>query len=254
MANTLAVLLCHTDNTSIHNVIHWWQQHTDIDDNILIAFGGLESEYNNITWKHKVFVDDPRLRTRDHQREKQSYQGVFKAAAAWKPIEGYDYIHFAEYDHLPLKRDLHNHYISILNEANAHVLGHDLKRIDSTNNPHCLYHLSNPDFAQFWQSISERSNPNQLYSFLGTGHFWQQQAFLHTASLPTSPSIYLELFMPTAAHHLGYKVVGHNASHHYISPRKDQSHCLDTAIKKGILTIHPIKQIPTPGEGSALMV
>ena len=148
-------------------------------ESILIAYGGTKSEFDAIQHQQKFFVDNPRLRTRDHQREFQSYTRLFQSAAQFLSTQSdeFRFIHFAEYDHLPLVPDLNERQIERLTAEGADLLGFHLRRVDDTNNPHFLYHVANDEFTRFWRSITRRSEPEVILSIFGSGSFWNREAF-----------------------------------------------------------------------------
>lgn len=244
MAQVLTVLLCHASNESIQALIRWWQKNTSIGNDLLIAHGGKQSDFDSLEWEKKVWISDSQLRTRDHQREKQSYQGVFQAAATYLEQHEYAYIYFAEYDHLPLSPKLFEQAIEYLEYNSADVLGHCLKRVDSTSNPHFLLHKYDTKFSNYWHTISQRQNQKVVLSMLGTGQLWRITPFVQVAKLKPPCAIYLELFIPTAAYHLGYKVAPHDNNVHWVSSNNYTLSILNRAQKEGVLTIHPIKKLP----------
>ena len=49
---------------------------------IHVAYGGPEHAFETLAWPGRTFIRDPRLRTRDHQRERQSYRGIMQEVVA----------------------------------------------------------------------------------------------------------------------------------------------------------------------------
>src|ERR1700737_724664 len=103
----LNLILSHQATAPVSKMLTHWNQCVP-NESILIAYGGAKREFDAIQHNKKIFVDDPRLRTRDHQREFQSYSRLFQAAAEFLQRQGevFRFVHYAEYDHLPLVPDL----------------------------------------------------------------------------------------------------------------------------------------------------
>src|SRR4051794_36530600 len=100
MNQVLTLLLSHQTAAELAPVLEIWEQVAG-PENLLLAYGGTRSNFDAIKFAPKFFVDDPALRTRDHQREKQSYTGMLRQAAEWmRARPEFAYLHFVEYDHL----------------------------------------------------------------------------------------------------------------------------------------------------------
>ena len=80
---------------------------------------------------HKIRVDDARLRTVHHPRERQSYSAVWRGASRWLAEHGgaFTHVHFAEYDQLPLVAGFNALQVARLEEERADVLGFQLTRV-----------------------------------------------------------------------------------------------------------------------------
>ena len=108
MNSVLTLLLSHQAPAELKPLLDLWQKVAGTK-NVLLAYGGVENQFTRIEFEPKVFVDDPGLRTRDHQRERQSCTAVLRQAALWmKDRPEFQYLHFVEYrprstDHRPLR-------------------------------------------------------------------------------------------------------------------------------------------------------
>jgi hypothetical protein len=211
--------------------------------NLLIAYGGSLNEFEKFDYEPKLFIEDPRLHTRDHQREIQSYTEIFRSAAKWMRDRSFEFVHFFEYDHLPLVADLNAKQIECLRRENTDVLGYHLIRVDDTSHPHFLQHAAFPKFAPFLHSISRRANPNVVLSMLVTGSFWTREAFISVAELQEPCPVYMELYLPTVAHHLGFRVRDFGDQNRFVSPHGNRSNQIDEARRHDAWTLHPVKDI-----------
>lgn len=244
MANVLTLLLSHQRNSDLARVLDLWQQVTAADQ-VLVAYGGDSSAFEGISWPQKVFVADPRLRTRDHQRERQSYTGVLQAAHAWLQARPeFAFVHLVEFDHLPLIADLYAVILRRLREEAADVLAHHLQRIDGTNHPHYLYHAAEPQFGRFLAEITTRVDPTVVLSMLGTGSFWTREAFDAVSERDERFPIYTELYLPTVAHHLGFRLRGFVGQDEFIHARGEFSDAISAARDRGAWMLHPVKVLP----------
>ncbi|MFL6301602.1 MAG: hypothetical protein ACJ71N_13440 [Terriglobales bacterium] len=213
---------------------------------MLLAYGGMDSNFASIAHQPKIFVDDHRLRTRDHQREKQSYTAVVKAASAWMREVSHpaSYVNFTEFDQLPLVKDLNQRQIICLEKEGADLLGHHLERIDGTSHPHYLYQQAHPEFQCWIDGLSHRKKHDVVLAMLATGSFWTRECFDAVAEVEEPLPIYVEVYLPTVAHHLGFRVRGYGDQDGFVSPHRDRSYELEGARLAGAWTVHPVKRIP----------
>ena len=244
MTPVLNLLLSHQSAAAVAKMLEYWSERVP-NESILIAHGGLRKEFDAIGHTQKFYVDDPRLRTRDHQREFQSYTRLFQRAAEVLETDGrkFQFIHFAEYDHLPLVSDLNERQIERLTAERADLLGFHLHRVDGTSNPHFLYHAGNNQFASFWSALSRRPDHQVILSMFGSGSFWKREAFCAVAAVAEPFPIYLELYLPTLAHHLGFRLRGFSGQHRFVHPSIDATARLEQARKQGAWTLHPVKRL-----------
>jgi len=244
MNRVLNLILSHQPARAVAKMIDWWSKCVPID-RILIAHGGAKNDFEEIEHQQKLFIEDARLRTRDHQREFQSYTGLFQVATQFLKQDGgkFQFVHFAEYDHIPLVTDLNERQSQRLEAEGADVLGFHLHRIDGTNNPHFLYHVENPDFASYWQKVSVRSETDVILSMFGTGSFWSREAFCAVAHFDEPWPVYMELYLPTLAHHLGFRVRDFAEQNRFVRALKDEISHIKRAREEGAWTLHPVKRL-----------
>lgn len=221
-------------------MLAYWHRTLEIAD-VLLAFGGSHDVLGRLHDGPSIFPSEPRMRTTDHQREKQSYTSVFREASHWMRGQDFTHIYFAEYDHIPLVCDLNERQLALLEAERADVLGHRVLRVNGTSFPHYLYHASDPDFYRFWRRITCRPDPQIVLSMFGSGSFWTREAFDVVAAVEETVPIYLEVYLPTLAHHLGFRVRDFGAQNRYVSNLGNFSTKIAAARNAGAWTIHPIK-------------
>jgi hypothetical protein len=241
MSERLTIILTHQPESLVAAMEDWWRREQPGPD-ILIAYGGTREQYEKLRVPARVFVDDNRLRTRDHQRERQSFGGVFSAVNEWLGAHPqYRLIHLTEFDCIPLCGDLFARLEARLATERADVLGCRLERVDGTNHPHFLYHSADPDFAPFLRRLSVRTDPSVVLAMLGCVSFWKREAFSAMAEKGEDSPLYLEIALPTIAHHLGFRVRGLTDQSPWVQPMGDFSPRLDELRRAGAWMAHPVK-------------
>jgi len=244
VSKVLTLLLSHQPPRTLERVLDRWRTVAGAKE-ILLAYGGTAENFSHIVHEAKVFVSDPRLRTRDHQREYQSYTSVLQEASTWlNDRSSIEYIHFVEFDQLPLVAELDERLQRRIDEKSADLLAHHLHRVDDTGHPHYLYHAQKAAFHQWIAEVTVRAEKNAVFSMLGTGSFWRRECFNAVAKLEEPFPIYFEIYLPTLTHHLGFRVASWEDQSAFITNRPSASLNFANAQKAGAWTLHPIKTLP----------
>lgn len=239
----LWAILFHQNADACMKVLSHWKNLGILTADILAIHGGSTKEFEALEHPQKVFVGDPGLRTTQHPVQKQSYSGPLREAARWAASTSHTHVCLMEYDHLPLVPDLGQRLLETMDREGADVLFHHLERVDGTNAPHYLYHLSDTRFANAWSSLSLREDPRVVLNSLATGSFWRRGAFEAVAAHPESFPIYLEMFLPTTAHHLGFRVRAYGSQSQFVSFDPLDKDRLHTAGLSEAWSIHPVKNL-----------
>jgi hypothetical protein len=243
----LNIILAHQPGAMIERILTYWRGVASAE-NVLLAYGGKENDFESIAHEPKLFISDERLRTRDHQREAQSYSAVFKQVSDWlsRSSRAIDFLALFEFDHLPLVRDLNARQISRMQAEGADVLGYHLARVDNTSHPHYLHYAANSEFARFFKNLSVRDDPYVVLTMFGTGSCWTREAFDSMANFDEPFPVYFEIYLPTLAHHLGFRLRDYGDQDRFISNLGDRSGEVELARSKGAWTLHPVKTLPIP--------
>src|SRR5271166_4176316 len=223
-------------------MLGYWDRITPRSE-VFLAFGGSPQHFADLSHAHRALIDSPRFKTHDHQREKQSYGPVFHAAWEWLKSQNFRYVHFMEYDHIPLVEDLHRRMISFVEEEKCDLAGFHVAQADTSSNAHYLNHLADPFFLGFWEKISIRTDKHVVLTMFGSGSFWRREAFEAVANLPEEVPIYLEIFQPTAAHHLGFRVRSFREQGRFVRNLGDLGTQLDSLRSQGAWSAHPVKTL-----------
>jgi hypothetical protein len=238
------VVICHISPAETKAVADRWQHH-DPDAYILIAYGGSEENFHRLPEEiNAIFITDPALRTRDHVRERQQYQDVFRRASQWiaNHTENVTHVGVVEFDVAPAVMNISNQLHSALTSQNADMVGYGMADLTGTIHPHYRHQLHDVTFSNFLKSISKRENPTRLLTMLGCCSFWSREAFEKVASLDSTPPVYLEIGMPTLAHHLGFRVRPMPADQEkFVTFQGDYSFRIDEFRNQGAWLVHPCK-------------
>ena len=236
------VLLSHLPPEETEGLLARWRHYYEPPSRLVLCYGGTPENFAKISYDAKIYIDDPRLRTRHHQREKQTYSQIFQKVTQWLADHPEcQYVYFAEFDHWPLVRDLGARLIERLKREKADVLGHQLARRDQTCCAHYLNHLSDDRFLPWLKSVSCRPDPGATFNMFGSGSFWTREAFMAVGAKGEPFPIYLEVYLPTLAHHLGFRVRDFQDQNRHIRAAGSRFDEIEEATAAGAWTIHPIK-------------
>jgi hypothetical protein len=248
METVLNVVLSHQAPEDVDRLAAYWESLIE-NDHVLVAYGGPRESFDKIQFQRKLFIDDPSLRTLDHQREGQSYTAVFQEVSRWLNANSHpaDVVTLFEFDHIPLVSDLNLRQIERMRKEHADVVAYHLARVDGTSHAHYLYYAANAEFARFLRNVSVRKEHDVVFSMFGTGSCWKREAFDAVAGFNEPFPIYFELYLPTLAHHLGFRLRDYASQDAFVSNLGDRSAEIQTARDRGAWSLHPVKDLtPVP--------
>jgi hypothetical protein len=154
---------------------------------------------------------------------------------------GHTHVFFAEFDHLPVVSDLSAKLLERLQAERADALCHHLIQTDGSSNFFYLYHASDPAFGPFWEKVSVRSDKKTVLQMHGSASFWTKAALMKVATQPEVVPIYFELYIPTLAHHLGFRLRDFGDQSRCVRATPSPDLTVEAARQKGCWTVHPIK-------------
>ena len=238
----LIALLAHQPPSEIAKIIEGVREKLPGYD-VLLIYGGDARDFDCIECTQKVFVDDIRLRTVDHQRERQSYAGVMWAVEGYLKNRHYGFVLFMEYDCLPLRADLPAALLRRAEAEGADVLGFHVERVDQTNDPHWLSHAYDPSFKKWLRGMSTRVGDSEVVlSMLGAVSFWRREVIDELVKIDdTSCPVYLEIFLPTVAHHRGFRVCDMGEQNRYVQHSGNFVDRIEEFRALGAWLVHPVK-------------
>ena len=226
----LLVVLDHRSPEAVSRNLQSWEAHGFSAAQIVLAYGGTREHFEQIDREQKIYIEDPKLRTRDHQRERQSYGEIFEAVSHWLEGKAFTHVLFMEFDQIPVAQDVPGAYLAKMAEHDADVMGYMVHRIDGTLHPH-------------WLGIAkEVYQPDPVWSMLGTGHFWKREAWEAVSGAGLYPDWYLELGMASSVVALGYRLCPCPGQERFVQAIPSRLPCSPTeAHGLGAWTLHPVK-------------
>jgi hypothetical protein len=243
MRRILNLILFHQSADFVDQTCEWWYRISP-PEQTLVIHGGKRDIFDKIKHSNKLHIPDVRRETKDHQRERQSYTRIFQEVAGWSGLTDFSHIFLAEYDLFPLTEKFHDRLLERIEEEQADILGHEVMRTDRTSHPMYLYHAAIPGFHEYWKSISIRRDQRTIISMFGNGSLWTRQAFQEVGKYAEPFPMYLETYLPTLAHHLGFRIRDFKEQSRFIYNLHDRTHEIPQALESGAWMIHPIKKIP----------
>jgi hypothetical protein len=242
---TTNILLTHQSPGQVARMLDHWSGMVD-PAGLWVAYGGKREAFDAIDYPRKFFLESDRIRVRDLQRDRQGYHEVFRKAAASGVLDAASHVHLAEFDQYPVAPGVNERQRAKLEEERADAIFYRLERLDGTHHPHYLSHTAAPEFHEFLRRISIRPDRGVTLSALGFGSFWRKEAFAKMAAVEEPFPIYLELFIPTVAHHIGCRVRPNHQDLKFTPYSGDASPLLEEARGRGAWFIHPWKTAWNP--------
>jgi len=215
------------------------------DARVVICYGGPQSEFDRIEIEEKVFIDDPTLKSNGPHL--QSMTQVFEAV--WNAFliddEEADSLYVIEYDHLVLAGDFEARLRELADRTNADLLGKKCIDCSATNHEHYIRFRRDPRLLEQLRRLSVREDPTRIFSCLGDGIWLTRDALEAYVAVGPHPPCYLEVYVPTLLHHLGFRVVNVDAhSDVYRDVRWLPPIGVDEVIERleqGTVFMHPVK-------------
>ncbi len=212
----------------------------------VLCYGGPRDEFKCLGSEGALFIEDPALRGASTKR--QSYNailaGVYRAFV--ESDETVELIYFIEYDQLILRGDYEQMLTELIGQTGADLLAKSASPRNDTNWPHHLASRDDQALDAFFRGISGRDDPGTRFGCLGSGMLLRRKALSAFCSvLDDAPHAYLELFIPTVVHHLGFEVVDvDGVSDAYQAMRWQPSYAPEEvagARRAGLSFLHPFK-------------
>jgi hypothetical protein len=172
----------------------------------VVCHGGERAEYEAVAHEEKLFVEDPSLRGPWHE---QSYNEVvtrvFDELVA--PDPGVDALFLLEYDQVVLRGGYEDEFRRLLDASGADFAGKNTVCRDASNWMHGIRARNDRRFTEFLLSTTVRGEREpSIYGGLGGGFVVTRRALEAFRRIDHPPGVYLEVYMPTLLHHLGFTI------------------------------------------------
>jgi hypothetical protein len=171
----------------------------------VLCHGGRREEFERIAEPGALFVEDPSLRG---PNKDQSYNQVLAAVyeSCVRNDPAVELVYFIEYDHLILSGGFEDELRALAARSPAGLFGKYASERSDSNWAHLTRYRGDEQLARFFRRISRREDHSRRWGCLGTGMLFRRAALEAFCSVEDAPHAYLELFIPTVVHHLGFGV------------------------------------------------
>lgn len=215
----------------------------------VVCHGGRSEQFTPLSPRDDaIFVDDPSLRGPHFDKSlNHTLEVLFDAYV--RDDESIEFVYVIEYDHLILRADFESRLEDLARATGAGLLAKWAGVRNDTNWSHYLKARGDARLDDFISRISVRDDPSVRLGCLGTGLLIRRDALGAFRAMREPPAAYVEMFVPTTIHHLGFEVVDVDAvSDLYLGIRWLPEYTLDEALERrhaGAVFVHPFKDLAT---------
>jgi hypothetical protein len=211
---------------------------------LVLAYGGKESEFEKIRFEKKFFVRDASLRG---PIARQSYNEILRSAADRFATGAHpDWIYFGDYDSIPLRRNYLDRAIETAQAYGAGFVANTIRDVTASNCVFLVEPTANRKLG--WCAENEMNRDIRVYHCLGASLLFSWKCLMDTVPfLDRFPDIYFEIAVPTAVGLAGHKLVsmgvcGREWEHIGFMPRYRVPD-LERLQAEGFPFVHPFKDI-----------
>jgi hypothetical protein len=201
----LTAVLTHLDDPLVRGQRDYLQALAP-ESRFVFCFGGRRADFERLTVEDALFIDEPSLhaapRERSHTRVLTT---VYERLVRDDPEV--ELVYFVEFDHLILRPDFERELASLADRTGAGLLAKAASPRNDTNWPHFLRYRDDERVNRFFAGISRREDHGIRWGCLGTGMLFRREALAAFCSIGEHLHVYVEMFVPTVVHHLGFDVV-----------------------------------------------
>jgi hypothetical protein len=191
-------------------------------------------------------VDDPTLSgpNRD-QSYNQLLRDVYEHHVRADPAV--ELVYLIEYDHAILSGRFEDELLRLAEGSPAGLFAKHASRRNQTNWVHYTRYRKDAALNRFLASISRREDPAERWGCLGSGMLFRRAALEEFSALDGAPDAYLEMFIPTVIHHLGFEVANVDAfGDLYADVRWRPAYGFDEVVaakRAGRVFVHPFTEV-----------
>lgn len=200
----LTIVLTHLSAPAVD--AHLAYLHTlDPRAHVVLCHGGRREDFELVEWPDKLFLEEPSLRGAPISF--QSYNEMLVLIQRQYMAEGeWSAAMLLEYDQVPLRGDYLDRSLEAFERSGADFLGIDCGPRNDTNWAHYIRFRDDPGLLAFLAERSTRDDPRLMFGCLGTGFIIGRDALAAFAGVEHYSPCYVELYLPTVLHHLGFEV------------------------------------------------
>ena len=242
----LSLLLTHLGGAAVDDQLRYLGELAP-DARFVVCHGGSREDFERIEFRDKLFIEDPTLR--DPLARGSSVNEIL--TKVWDsyvaPDPDVDAVFAFEFDQIILRGDYELALEQLLEASGADFLGKNCALRDGTNWVHAIAARHDAAFMDFLERISVRDRPYRIYGGLGTGFVMRRAALEAFRALEHPARTYVEMYVPTAVYHLGFRVedldaISDIADEVVYAPPKTFDDVL-RAKRAGHFFVHPFKQL-----------
>jgi|SRR5215211_1202962 len=242
----LTVLLSHLSASAVEASVDHVRRMAP-DSRLILCHGGRRPDFDAVRFEDKLFIENRGLRgpSAAFQSYNDTLGEVFDRFVA--PDESVDKILMLEFDQVLLSREFTQRLIQLMDNSGADLLGKTCVDRTATNWWHRVRYRDDPVLLRFLESVSTREDRRRLYGCLGTGFAMRRQVLEAYTAVTHPEHIYVELYLPTLVHHLGFRVddidrYGDLYAHVRSRPPYDLAAALELQ-RAGAVVLHPFKDV-----------
>jgi len=241
---TVTGVLTHLSAERVHEAVQLLTA-VSPEARFVVCYGGERAEFARIELDDKLFIDDPTLR--GPEQHLQSLTLSFQALwhRYFEDDESSDSLYLIEYDHLILDAHFEVLLRDLATATKADLMGKNCGDRTATNDEHYVRFRRDPRLLGHLRRLSVRDDPSRLFSCLGDGMWISRRALQAYLAVDHHPPCYVEIYVPTLLHHLGFRVVDvdtHSDLYRWV--RWMPSFGIDQVVahsRAGTVFMHPVK-------------
>lgn len=242
--STVTAVLTHLRAERVHETMELLRA-VSPDARFVVCYGGDRSEFERITAPEKLFIDDPTLRgpAQHLQSLTRSFQALW--GACFEHDDSADALYLIEYDHLILDAGFETRLRELATVTGADFMGKNCGDRTATNGEHYVRFRRDPSLLGHLRELSVRDEPSRIFGCLGDGMWISRRALEAYLSVAEHPPCYVEIYVPTLLHHLGFRIVDvdmHSELYRHVRwmPSFDADQVV-AQCRAGTVFMHPVK-------------
>jgi hypothetical protein len=241
----ITAVITHLDPRRVANLLDYLHALSP-ESRFVVCHGGSREDFEALPYDHALYIHDPSLRGPTRE---QSYTEIVR-----RVYESYvrddstvELVYFIEYDHLILSPRFEEDLEALAGRSGAGLFAKCVSPRNDSNCPHFARTRRDDRLNRFFAEVSCRDDSAVRWGCLGTGMLFRRDALEAVATVEDPAHGYMEIFIPSLVHHLGFELVDVDAlSDLYVGVRWRPGfslHEAQAAKRAGRSFLHPFKSI-----------